>query len=96
MGATKHHMDGMQFGRWKAIERDRNRKHTGGDYWICQCECGVVRSRKGQTLRTGTSKGCASCAGRDKANLVYVQKPSAAGSPPSHGECKSDRKLETS
>lgn len=34
------------------------KKKGSNIYWICQCECGTVKSVLGTSLRNGSSKGC--------------------------------------
>ena len=51
-------LTGKTFGDWKVREYDLESK---GSKWICECECGVVKSVNGQSLRLGTSRSCATC-----------------------------------
>lgn len=48
------------FGRLTVLEKDKTRKTNSGSYWICQCECGNIKSVKSSSLRRGeiTSCGC--------------------------------------
>lgn len=46
------------FGRLKVIEKDQNRKTNSGSYWICQCECGNVKSIRSSALRRGEIQSC--------------------------------------
>ena len=47
---------GKVFGLLTVLRRDRKRKRT---YWICQCECGVVKSIRSDHIGTSTfSCGC--------------------------------------
>lgn len=48
------------FGRLTVLEKDKKRKTNSGSYWICQCECGNIKSVKSSSLRRGeiTSCGC--------------------------------------
>ena len=48
----------QKFGRLTVLERDKNRKTTGGSYWICQCECGTIKSVKSISLRNGDISSC--------------------------------------
>ena len=48
----------QKFGRLIVLERDKNRKTTGGSYWICQCECGTIKSVKSISLRNGDISSC--------------------------------------
>ena len=47
---------GQKFGYWNVLERDLSKK--GAAYWICQCQCGTIRSVCGSSLRNGTSTSC--------------------------------------
>lgn len=48
------------FGRLTVLKKDKIRKTNSGSYWICQCECGNIKSVKSSSLRRGeiTSCGC--------------------------------------
>ncbi|MBR0536440.1 MAG: hypothetical protein IIX14_08695 [Clostridia bacterium] len=50
-------LSGKKFGKWLVISRDSNidKKNI---YWVCQCECGCIRSVAGTSLRKGTSVSC--------------------------------------
>ena len=46
------------FGRWKVLRRDETSKGAAAR-WICQCECGTIKSVSGIGLRSGShSCGC--------------------------------------
>ena len=47
---------GQKFGYWNVLERDLSKKGTA--YWICQCQCGTIRSVCGSSLRNGASTSC--------------------------------------
>lgn len=53
-------LTGQIFGRLTVLEKDKNKKTNSGSYWICQCECGTIKSIKSSSLRRGeiTSCGC--------------------------------------
>lgn len=46
------------FGRLQVIEKDQARKTNNGSYWICQCECGNIKSVKSSSLRRGEIVSC--------------------------------------
>lgn len=50
-------LTGQKFGRLTVLHRDES-KPKGTVYWVCQCECGTIKSISTQTLRNG---GCQSC-----------------------------------
>jgi len=61
MGRPIIDLTGMKSGRWTVLRRDEASPSGSGitPRWICQCECGVVRSVFGHTLRSGGgSCGC--------------------------------------
>ena len=47
---------GQKFGRWTVISRDLSKKGTA--YWMCECECGTIKSVCGSSLRGGVSTSC--------------------------------------
>ena len=49
-------LTGKKFGKWFVVERDRDKKN--GTYWICECECGTIKSVKGSHLKDGFSLSC--------------------------------------
>ena len=50
-------MTGQSCGKLYIIERDLS-KCGGAAYWICQCECGNIKSIRGQSLRDGSVTDC--------------------------------------
>ena len=53
-------LTGQKFARLTVLGRDIERKTTSGSYWLCECECGKIKSIKSSALRRGeiTSCGC--------------------------------------
>ena len=54
-------LNGKTFGKLKVIRRDLNitsAQKKRGAFWICECECGVVKSIRGSDLRKAKSCGC--------------------------------------
>ena len=51
---------GNKYGKWTVIERSHNPSTKGrlDVAWICQCECGNIRTVSGGSLRQGSSKSC--------------------------------------
>lgn len=45
---------GLTFGRWKALKVDKSKPRN----YICQCECGTIKSVFSGSLKQGTSKSC--------------------------------------
>lgn len=48
---------GQKFGRWTVLKMLENRKNTR-IMWLCQCDCGTIRSVYGCHLRNGSSLSC--------------------------------------
>ena len=51
-------LKGQVFGRLRVIEKDQTKKSSSGSYWICQCECGKIKSIKSSSLRRGEIISC--------------------------------------
>lgn len=49
---------GNKYGRLTVIGRDTERKTNSGSYWLCQCECGNIKSVKSSSLRRGEIESC--------------------------------------
>ena len=58
MKSTVEDLTGKKFGSWLVLERDNKKYKTNDIRWICQCECGTVKSVLGKYLRTGKSLSC--------------------------------------
>lgn len=50
-------LEGKRFGSWTVLQRDHSKKGQGV-FYICQCDCGTVRSIQGTTLINGRSRSC--------------------------------------
>lgn len=46
------------FGKLKVLEKDNSRKTNSGSYWLCECECGNIKSVKSSSLRRGEIQSC--------------------------------------
>lgn len=53
-------LTGQKFNRLTVIERDNTRPKGHGKpvYWICQCDCGTIKSIKADHLRAGLIQSC--------------------------------------
>jgi hypothetical protein len=70
-GAMFKDMTGMQCGDWTVLRRAEGRTDLNGvAYWVFQCACGTMDTRRGTDLRTGRTYRCRSCA----ANRALEQK----------------------
>ena len=58
---------GKQFGSWKVLKRCTNHLNKRTK-WICECDCGAVKSVDASTLIRGISYRCYDCAMLDKAS----------------------------
>lgn len=52
-----HDLTGQKFGRLTVIGLDES-KNTRKTYWICQCECGGIKSARSDSLLSGANKSC--------------------------------------
>lgn len=64
-------LTGMKFGRLTVLQLDEERSTPRHKYWICQCDCGNVKSILGDNLKKpedkkGSCKSCG-CLKREKA-----------------------------
>lgn len=53
-------MTGQKYGKLTILERDTNRPTGKGTkaYWICQCDCGNIKSIVGTDIRNGKTVSC--------------------------------------
>ena len=53
-------LTGQKFGRLTVLHRDESRPKGHGKpvYWVCQCECGNVKSIYAHSLTTGKTQSC--------------------------------------
>lgn len=65
-----HDLTGKKFGKLTVIGLDESRQ-TRKTYWICQCECGGIKSARSDSLLCGAIKSCG-CMKKeqDKLNLT--------------------------
>lgn len=61
-------LTGQTFGRWTVLRLTEPglARTDGHRVWICRCECGVERPIPSSNLRSGSSRGCGSCAKREQ------------------------------
>lgn len=48
----------QHFGKWSVIKIDKDYVGNGHTHWICQCECGTIKSVDGNSLKRGASTSC--------------------------------------
>ena len=51
-------LTGNKYGRLTVLHKDTERKTNSGSYWICQCDCGKIKSVKSSSLRRGEIESC--------------------------------------
>lgn len=51
-------LTGQKFGRLTVLYKDMSRKTNCGSYWICQCDCGNIKSVRSSSLRNGDIQSC--------------------------------------
>ena len=51
-------MIGKRFGNLIVIQEDKEKDTDGSYKYICQCDCGNIKSISGCSLRDGTTKSC--------------------------------------
>lgn len=61
-------LTGQRFGRLTVVEKDKNKKTSTGSYWICQCDCGNIKSVRSAHLRKGKIVSCG-CFNKEKMTL---------------------------
>lgn len=59
MGSFKD-LTGMRFGRLVVLYMDKEKSHDGIIYWVCQCDCGNIKSIRSTDL-TRTNNSVKSC-----------------------------------
>ena len=47
---------GRKYGHWTVLHRDETYPSVGR--WVCQCDCGTIKTLYGSELRRGRSKSC--------------------------------------
>lgn len=67
-------MTGKKYNRLTVLKPDT--KKTPNQYWICQCECGTIKSIRGDHIRHGRTKscGCLQKENYSKQGKINVQK----------------------
>ena len=51
-------LTGQRFGRLTVLYKDDNKMTKSGSYWVCQCDCGKIKSIKSSSLRRGEIISC--------------------------------------
>ena len=64
-------LTGKRYGRLTVLEKDTSIKKGQKIRWICQCDCGTIKSVQGANLRSNLTKSCG-CLHKDKISLDLV------------------------
>ena len=51
-------LTGNKYGRLTVLHKDDDKKTSSGSYWICQCDCGKIKSVKSSSLRRREIQSC--------------------------------------
>ncbi len=51
-------LTGQKFGRLTVLKRDKTVSPTKGAFWVCECQCGTVKTIDGCALRGGLTLSC--------------------------------------
>lgn len=70
---TEINLLNQKFGKWTVLEKTGERTADGGIYWLCRCECGVLRKVSSLSLRQGTSLSCGAHSNISKGNEKIKQ-----------------------
>ena len=65
-------LTGNKYGRLTVLHKDNERKTNSGSYWVCQCECGKIKSVKSSSLRSGEIQSCG-CLRNEKTAQIKKQ-----------------------
>lgn len=71
---TLKDMTGQRYGRLTVLHRDESKPKGHGckAYWVCQCDCGNIKSIIGDHLRDGSTKSCG-CLQKERASEANFQ-----------------------
>lgn len=67
----------QKIGKWTVLKIDEKIKSKQGTYWVCQCECGTIKSVRSSALRSGKSNSCGKC--REKKEKIKKEKIDLTG-----------------
>ena len=89
---------GNKYGKLTIIKKDEDRKNNHGarTYWICQCDCGNIKSVQGYNLKNGNTKSCG-CLQKEKVkeyNKQFYGKSSKNDLYHSYKNCAKSRDIE--
>lgn len=56
--SIKKHLQGKKFNYLTVLEKDVKKSTSKRIYWICKCDCGNIKSMRGDSITDGTIKSC--------------------------------------
>lgn len=63
---------GNKYGKLLVLSYDEKMsKEKGRPFWICQCDCGNIKSIRGQHLKVGNTTSCGNCPKPDYTNMRF-------------------------
>ena len=62
---------GKRFGRLVVLKRDENKK-SKSVYWICQCDCGNIKSIDGASLRRSNGTRSCGCLSKERSSETHL------------------------
>ena len=65
-------LTGQKFGRLTVLHKDSEKITSSGSYWVCQCECGKIKSVKSSSLRRGEIQSCG-CLRNERSKIAKEQ-----------------------
>lgn len=68
---TRIDLTGKQFNRLTVIKEDPVRANDGRIKWICQCDCGNIKSISGSSLRRGLAQSCG-CLQKERTKIANL------------------------
>lgn len=69
-------LTGQSFGLWSVKKRGETRYYAGGGQavcWVCECDCGTIKTVPGRDLKSGASSSCGCLSSMSKLEF-YVKK----------------------
>ena len=61
---------GKRYGNWLVLKRDES-DHRPGAHFVCQCDCGTIKTISGVELRRGRTKSCGCLQKKDLSGLRF-------------------------
>ena len=66
-------LTGQRFGRLTVLKKDNTIKKGKPIHWICQCDCGKIKSIQGSNLKSNLTQSCG-CLHKEKISLNLIGK----------------------